>query len=296
MRWKLAQVQFRPRKADVGANLQAIGEALCVAHDRGARLALFPEAALSGYILMGGVKEAAIEADEAVSRLQAHLVSARPGATIEVCLGFYERDGDAIYNSALHARLGCSDGSDQLGLLHVHRKVFLPSSGVCDEDRYVTRGHSVNCYDTSMGRMAILICEDAWHSICGTIAALHGAEYILIPSASPGRDLAGATPQNVAEWSQVCSLLAREHGCFVARTDLLGFEGGKGFAGVSTVHGPDGDLVSEGPLLEEAMVLTEINTDDTRIARRRAPLTAGLRETVAVLARQLMPRSTTEDC
>lgn len=288
MRWKLAQFQFRPEKADVDANLRAVGQALCLACDQDIQLALFPEACLSGYFLMGGVAEVAVEAEEVVAQLQAHLVATRPGAYIEVCLGFYERDGGAIYNSALHAGLGTPGSGQRVGLLHVHRKVFLPSYGVFDEDRYVTRGRHVSCYDSSLGRMAILICEDAWHSICGTIAALQGAEYILIPSASPARNLTGAVPQSVSDWDRVCGLLASEHGCFVARTDLLGFEGGKGFAGVSTLHGPNGHLVSQGPLLRPAMVVTEVSGDDITIARRRVPLIGGLEETVAVLARQLL--------
>jgi predicted amidohydrolase len=289
LRWRLAQFQFRPKKADVDANLRTIGEALRVAADHGAHLALFPEACLSGYFLMGGVEEVAIEAEDLVSTLQAQFVADRPDENIEVSIGFYERDGGAIYNSALHARLGATKGDAPLGLIHLHRKIFLPSYGVFDEDRYVTRGRFVECYDTPLGRMVMLICEDAWHSICGTIAALHGAEYILIPSASPARNLTGDVPENVTAWNRVTSLLASEHGCFVARTDLMGFEGGKGFAGTSTVHGPDGDLVSQGPMLEEAMVITDVNSDDITITRRRSPLIGSLQETIAVLASQLMP-------
>jgi len=46
---------------------------------------------------------------------------------------------------------------------------------VFDEERFVDRGREIRAFDTRWGRAAILICEDAWHSLSGTIAALQGA-------------------------------------------------------------------------------------------------------------------------
>jgi len=287
LRWKLAQFQMRPVKADVVANTARVVDGLCAAVDNGAGMACFSEACLSGYFLQGGVEEVALPADEVVQRLQAGLVAERPDATIEVCLGFYERDRGAIYNSALYARLGRDTPGRGVGPVHVHRKIFPPSYGVFDEDRFVTRGLSVECFDTPFGRAAILICEDAWHSICGTIAALQGAEIILIPTASPGRDLRHDRPGNVRTWDHVCMMLAGEHGCWVASTDLLGFEGGKGFCGIATVHNPFGTCVSSGPMFDEAMVVTEIDPIDMTVARRRAPLIGSLQERIAALLAQL---------
>jgi hypothetical protein len=42
-------------------------------------------------------------------------------------------------------------------------------------------------------------------------------------------------------------------------------------------------------MLEEAMVITDVNSDDITITRRRSPLIGSLQETIAVLASQLMP-------
>jgi len=56
-----------------------------------------------------------------------------------------------------------------------------------DEERFVDRGFEVRAFDTSWGRAAMLICEDAWHSLTGTVAALDGATTIFILSASPAR-------------------------------------------------------------------------------------------------------------
>ena len=105
---------------------------------------------------------------------------------IEVAVGFYEVFQNRFYNSSLYATLGGPDA----GVKHVHRKVFLPTYGVFDEERFVERGHQVRAFDTRFGRAAILICEDAWHSLTATIAALDGAQLLILPSASPARVMA----------------------------------------------------------------------------------------------------------
>src|SRR4029078_3611492 len=86
-----------------------------------------------------------------------------------------------FYNSALYVTLG---GDGPL-IRHVHRKLFLPTYGLFDEERFVDRGFEVRGFDTDFGRVAMLICEDAWHSLTGTVAALDGATMIFVVSASP---------------------------------------------------------------------------------------------------------------
>src|SRR5207244_2354296 len=77
------------------------------------------------------------------------------------------------------------------GIRHVHRKVFLPTYGVFDDARFVEAGHHIAAFDTRYGRAAILICEDAWHGISGTVAALDGAQVVYVISASPARGVHG---------------------------------------------------------------------------------------------------------
>ena len=44
-------------------------------------------------------------------------------------------------------------------IVHVHRKVYLPTYGMFDEGRFFDAGDSIRAFDTRFGRMAILICE-----------------------------------------------------------------------------------------------------------------------------------------
>src|SRR5207237_397512 len=69
----------------------------------------------------------------------------------------------------------------------VHREVFRPAYGVVEEERFGERGRDIQALAARWGRVAVLICEDAWHSITGTIVALQGAQLVIVPSASPAR-------------------------------------------------------------------------------------------------------------
>lgn len=283
----LALVQFAPRKGNLDANLRSVGEALeALATGRGGfpAVVVFPEASLSGYFVEGGVRDVSLSAREAFKRLRKVAADAAPkGAHFDIVLGFYERDAEEkLYNSALYATLG-----PEARIRHVHRKLFLPTYGVFDEERFVSRGRSVDVFDTPHGRAAILICEDACHSLSITVAALHGAQIIYIPSASPGRGMEEFEPANVSLWREIIRVAAAEHGVFIAYAGLVGFEGGKGFTGSSRLVGPFGDLRIEAPYSGAAVLRADVDLEDVAVARAALPalgdLEANLPELVPAL-------------
>ncbi len=113
------------------------------------------------------------------------------------------------------------------------------------------------------------------------MAALRGAQLVIIPSASPARGITPAEetvvrPGNVARWERIARDVAEEHGVWVVVAQLVGFEGGKGFAGGSVVATPRGEIQARGPIWEEALI--EVPVDLGEIARARAdqPLLADL--------------------
>jgi predicted amidohydrolase len=283
----LALVQFAPRKGDLDANLHAIGhafEALARSRCGFPDVIVFPESSLSGYFVEGGVRDVSLTAREAFKRLQRVAAQTAPkSAQFDIVLGFYERDAEEkLYNSALYATIG-----RDARILHVHRKIFLPTYGVFDEERFVSRGRSVNVFDTPHGRAAILICEDAVHSLSTTVAALHGAQIIYIPSASPGRGMEDFEPANVRLWREITRVAAAEHGVFIAYAGLVGFEGGKGFTGSSRLVGPFGDLRVEAPFSGDTILRADIDLEDVAVARAALPalgdLEANLPELVPAL-------------
>src|SRR5881296_2186764 len=291
---RLAIAQLRPTKGDYDANLQKIGGVLAQVAKLDPRVDLvaFPEAATSGYFVEGGVREVAVTAGTLFRDLvEQHRAAHAP--PLDVAVGFYEVFQNRFYNSCLYASLGkAPSGNASPGILHVHRKVFLPTYGVFDEDRFVERGRELHAFDTRWGRAAILICEDAWHSLAGTIAALEGAQLILVPSASPARgtgmDEEGTRlPASVVRWERIVRGIADEHGVWVALASLVGFEGGKGFPGASVLVNPGGDIVLRGPLFEEAVLTYDIDFEETTRARAESPLLADLEVNLPHLVKSL---------
>lgn len=289
---EVAAAQFAPSKGDYAANLETVGRVLGQLEQSGTPpdLVVFPETALTGYFLEGGVGEHALSADRVFTDLlttyRAHVV--RPGAVVDVAIGFYESRNGHCYNSGLYATLtSAQTPNTEPALRHVHRKFFLPTYGVFDEERFVARGRSIAAFDTRLGRVAVLICEDAWHSISGTIAALDGAQIVAVLSASPGREFGSDGIGNLRRWDRLLQALAEEHGIFVVYAGLVGFEGGKGFTGSSSIYDPWGHVMARGSAIEPCIVRARIESSDIGLARRATPLLADLETALSDLVRQL---------
>jgi NAD+ synthase (glutamine-hydrolysing) len=272
----LALAQFQPRKGDYAGNLARISALVAQAAELSPRpqLVCFPETALSGYFLEGGVREVAVTAGQLAADLHRAYGG---GAPIDVCVGFYEVWRNKLYNSAMYLSLG-----EAIPLVrHVHRKVFLPTYGLFDEARFVESGHEIRAFDTPWGRAAILVCEDLWHSMTGTIVSLDGAQLIIVPTAPPARgawpredDVPG--PASVARWERLARDMADEHGVHLALIPLVGSEGGKQFPGAAMLAGPKGEVLARGPLWQEALLTVTIDLADATRARADMPLIADL--------------------
>lgn len=290
----VAVVQFKPVKGNYAANIARMGALLAECAGLAPRpdVVLLPETATTGYFVEGGVRELAVTAGTAARDLDhgyrgACAERGQAAAPLDVTVGFYEVWRDTLYNSALYATLGMSGAgpgvADAAPLVrHVHRKLFLPTYGLFDEERFVERGLDLRAFDTPWGRAAILVCEDVWHSLTGAIAALDGAQVVFVPSASPARgvwprDDGIPGPATVARWDRLVRGLAEEQGIVVAYANLVGSEGGKTFGGGSCVVGPVGDVRARAGVFEEEILQVTLDLDDLRRARADSPLLSDLR-------------------
>lgn len=271
-----AVLQFRPEKSRLGESLARLRAHLEALRPHAPQVVVLPEAALTGYFLQGGVRELALTRHELLELLVGVYEKVGWEGVLDVVVGFYERDEGAYYNSAAYLELPHR-------VVHVHRKVFLPTYGVFDEERYLARGRRVEAFNTRFGRAALLICEDFWHSITATIAALDGAEVIYVPSASPARGFQGERPENVARWRTLAQAVAAEHGLYVVVASLVGFEGGKGMSGGSLVVGPDGRILAEAPLFEEAALLFPLDRERIPPVRYDSPFLSDLEAALPLL-------------
>lgn len=247
-----------------------IGEFLVQAASEGVDVVLFPETAVTGYFLEGGVLECALTTEDLTAQLATHLTKVTK--PIDFAGGFYEIESGNLYNSAAYF----SWSGSELTLVHCYRKFFLPTYGVFDEERFVARGTEFSVFETRFGPMSLLICEDVWHSVSSTICAIKGAQVILVPSASPARGFQGEKPSNVLKYEQLLSAISAEHNVFTVNAALCGFEGGKGFPGGSMVFDPEGQVLVSSPLQDEHLAIAEIDLEQVRLARSRSPLLGDL--------------------
>jgi NAD+ synthetase len=282
---QVALAQIAPKKADYAENLGRIGAVLTqvAAWDEPAELVIFGEAALSGYFVEGGVRDVAVSGGTLFRDLMAQheAVSAPP---MDICVGFYETYQNRIFNSALYATLGGADA----GIRHIHRKVFLPTYAVFDEERFVDAGQTIQAFDTKWGRAAMLICEDVWHSASATVAALDGAQFIIVPAAAPARGVNPSesdTVNSTESWDRIIRRVAAEHGVYLALVQLVGFEGGKGLQGRSTLVGPDGAIIASAPVFDQAVIRARLEDNALLRARVDQPLLADLETALPNLLR-----------
>ena len=155
---RVALAQIAPLLGDRTRNLDKHFEQIEAAKREGADLVVFPELSLTGYFLRDMVPEVAL----ARSSLEiAQLIEA--AGSLSLVAGFVEEaGGHQFHNAAFYAEAG--------RLLHVHRKVYLPTYGLFEEQRYFSPGRRFQAFAASrLGRVGMLICEDLWHVSAATV-------------------------------------------------------------------------------------------------------------------------------
>jgi predicted amidohydrolase len=261
---RIALAQIAPKLGDVKANLAKHMEYIARAREAGADVLCFPELSLTGYYLRDLTTTVAVRptGDDPIF---AQLLAA--SQDVDIVVGFVEETPRYLYyNSAAYLSAG--------QVLHVHRKVYLPTYGMFDESRFLAEGDQIRAFDTRHGRVAVLICEDLWHLPTAYLAWLDGADYILTLVSSPGR---GVRPEDetlgsAQAWDLLTRTLAQFLTCYVTITNRVGFEDGVGFFGGSLIVQPGGTIVVQAPLLDEALVVGECDTVTVRRERIRTPL------------------------
>ncbi len=259
----LALSQLNSRLGDVEANLEQHLALIGQARSRGADLILFPELSLTGYALQDLAPSVAHRATHRDPIFRELLEASK---SIDVLVGFVQADDrHRLFIAAAYLAEG--------KVIHIHRKVYLPTYGMFDEGRFFARGGEVRAFDTRFGRFGVLICEDFWHMSPPYLLWLDGADVMLFVSASPGRGLSSRRQLSAARWvERVNQAYASLFTAFVAHTNRVGFEDGLNFWGGATVFDPDGDLLIQGPYHEEALTMVELDLAQLLRTRVRLPL------------------------
>jgi predicted amidohydrolase len=259
--------QVEAALGDVPENVRRTREVLDRARSDRADLVVLPELMLTGYSL-GRVSE-----DVSRSVDDAEMVELAEAADGLGCVvGFAEAGRVHTYNSAVYLERG--------EVRHVHRKLYLPTYDIWEERKHFTPGDTMRSFDTEIGRVAILICSDAWQPALAVLAVQDGARVLIVPANSTGR-----RPAIEDEWRDANRFYARMLECYVVFVNRVGEEHELSFWGGSHVYDPWGELVAEAPVDEPAVVTVDLDLGGVRRRRREMPLVKEAR--LALLSREL---------
>ena len=241
---RLAVAQLNLVVGDIDGNAARLLAAANEAHAAGAELLLTPEMSICSYpaedLVLRQDFTAACEA--AVERLA---LEAPPGLALIV--GYPERSEEGLFNAAALLRGGRIEA--------VYRKFHLPNHSVFDERRVFERG-GVPCVFACGGvSFGINICGDIWEPGPATRAMEAGADWLLVPNASPYHLNKERERVAVARSRQVETGLPIVYGNLVGGQDELVFDG------ASFALAADGGVAAQCPAWQEGLFYLEIDGD-----------------------------------
>lgn len=259
MRIVLAQIS--PYLGDVEKNFRLHLKYIEKAKKKNADLIIFPELSLTGYTLKDLVENVALnhEKDRFFGQLKTL------SKEISIVLGFVEeKERGLFYNSGAFLSRG--------KILHVHRKVFLPTYGMFEEGKYFGQGKNFNTFTTPYGNTGMMICYDFLHYSASYCLFAGGTEIIIVISAAPGRGVSDKEFYTTSHmWELMGKTISRFSSAFLVYCNRTGFEDGKSFAGGSFIYNPAGKLIAKASYVDEDFLIKEINLDEIRTIRKKWP-------------------------
>lgn len=268
MRIGLAQIDCL--LGDIEHNLGRMSEIIGQACEQKVDLLVFPELCVTGYSVGQVSEEFALS--PADPRLLALLESA---GEMSIVFGFPEDGGLRTYNSAAYFEAG--------RLLHVHRKLYLPTYDAFEERKHFSPGQAMRAFGSELGSMAMMVCNDAWQPVLPFLAVQDGAEILLIPTNSAESRFPDDV-DTVEYWRDITRFYARMFESFVVFVNRVGSDSDFEFWGRSHIVDPSGAVVAEAPASREALITADIDLREVRRWRRRVPLVKEAR--LALLCRE----------
>jgi len=258
---RVALVQIAPALGDPKRNLRLHLERIADARRQHADLIIFPELSLSGYFLRDMVPDVAMRRDGPVIR---QLVEAAGPAALVA--GFVEETPQhRFHNATFYAEGG--------RVVHIHRKVYLPTYGLFDEQRYFASGERIEAFDAArFGRVGLVVCEDFWHLSAMAIMQAEEVDMLICVANSPARGVSGPRISTEEIYGTLAASYAHLLGAVVVVVNRVGFEDGLCFWGGSMMLGPDGRPLAQAPALDEALTVVAFDPADLRRQRLIAPL------------------------
>jgi predicted amidohydrolase len=217
-------VQMAPRRGDRASNVDSARAAIAAAGAEGARLVVFPEASLTGYVFhdKASAHEAAVEAGGRELRSVEEACRERD---VWAVVGGIEREGERLHNSLFLL------GPD--GLAGRYRKIHTLCLGV---DRFTTPGATPPpVFETPLGRIGLNICYDGTFPETARALKLAGAQLIVLPTNWP----------NLRLKREQVRIRAYENHVHYLAVNRVGVEEGVSFHGETMAADCRGELIGE---------------------------------------------------
>jgi predicted amidohydrolase len=244
---RVAAGQFGSHIGEVNKNVRRTIEIMENAGGAGVELLVLPECGLTGYVFSSKAEALAAAVRRDGPEVQAVAAKAESLGLV-VVVGFLERNGDSLYNTAVLIGPG--------GLRADYRKTHLPFLGA---DRFVTPGDNEPVLvDTPFGTVGLSICYDLRFPEWARCLALGGADIIVNPTNWP------EPAQRVAEL--YTRVRAAENHVYVIAANRGDAERNVPFIGRSQVIDPVGTILAtsdreEGLVIADIQPLTARNKD-----------------------------------
>jgi predicted amidohydrolase len=238
---KIACIQMEPFLMDKDKNMTKCIELLTTASKQGARLIIFPEATLTGYVY-NSLDEALPFAEPVPGVSVAKMAHSCRELNVYAIFGMLERgDQGRCYNTSIFVGPG--------GFIGKYRKLHLPYLGI---DRFVNHGNlPLKVYDTDIGKIGLGICYDLDFPEHARTLTLLGAEVIVTITNWPeGIEF---VPEHIVPTR------AHENHVYQIAVNRIGEERGVRFFGRSKVIDYTGASIAEGKPYQEDILYAEIN-------------------------------------
>jgi len=219
------------------------GIATSAAHD--AKIAVLPECSYPGYVLLKHTLPGGARGSQ---RALARVAQAAKRFSIDVCVGMALQASDgSVRNEAVYV--------DRTGsVVARYAKVFLWNF----DRRWFAPGRAVDAFDTSFGRLGMMICADGRMPEIARSLARRGAWLILDPTAWVGTGAEYARMPN-PQVEFMMRVRARENGVWIAAADKCGSEhDAVHYVGSSMIVAPDGEQIERASADLPSLIASDI--------------------------------------
>ena len=239
MRVTLAQIAPKLNRSNLDDILEIVQQ-----YKEDSELIVFPELALSGYMLQDKLFEDAWQEGELHQLCDASY-------DVDIAVGAAMRDGKLFRNTALYFSQG--------KLYSQHIKVHLPNYGMFEEARYFEGGDRFESFTVHNKRIVMVICEDLWHENVHDELMQQNPDIIIALVASPARGFGDDSLEIEQNWYSIIQKVAQESQATLLFVNRVGFEDGLGFWGGSCVVSPQGERVITLEKFEKQIEVVEVS-------------------------------------